>query len=299
LGDLAASIAHVAATPPSTATAAGELTLGGDMPVHRLGYGAMRVTGQGIWGEPEDRDGAIALLRRLGDLEVNFIDTADSYGPAASEELIAAALHPYPPDLVIATKGGLTRPGPGRWEVDCRPARLKRCCDESLLRLKLDAIPLYQLHTPDSKVPFEESVGALAELRDEGKVRHVGLSNVGVEHLRQAQQIVPIVSVQNRYSVTARDAEELLEACREQGLAFIPWFPLDAGRIGADVLAEIASGHDATPVQVALAWLLQHSGATIPIPGTSSIEHLEENVAAAALRLTDDELERLDALATG
>jgi aryl-alcohol dehydrogenase-like predicted oxidoreductase len=286
----------VAAETP-TATAAGALTLGGDMPVHRLGFGAMRITGQGIWGEPADRDGAIALLRRLVDLEVNFIDTADSYGPNVSEDLIAEALHPYPPGLVIATKGGLTRPGPGRWEPDCRPARLKRCCDESLLRLKLDAIPLYQLHTPDAKVPFEESVGALAELRDEGKVRHVGLSNVGVEHLRRAQEIVPIVSVQNRYSVTARDSEAVLNACREQDIGFIPWFPLDAGGLAADVLAEVGSAHDATPMQVALAWLLQHSDAMLPIPGTSSIEHLDENVAAAALRLTDDELERLDGLA--
>ena len=215
-----------------TAIAAGELTLGGDMPVRRLGFGAMRITGPGIWGEPEDRDGAIALLRRVVELDVNFIDTADSYGPETSERLIAEALHPYPPDLVIATKGGLTRPGPGRWEPDCRPERLKRCCEESLLRLKLDTIPLYQLHTPDSKVPFEESVGALSELRDEGKVRHVGLSNVGAEHLEQAQKIVPIVSVQNRYSVTARDSEEVMKACEEQGLAFIPWFPLDAGGIG-------------------------------------------------------------------
>ena len=288
----------MAATPPPTATAAGTLTLGGDMPVHRLGFGAMRITGQGIWGEPEDRDGAIALLRRLVDLEVNFIDTADSYGPNVSEELIAEALHPYPPDLVIATKGGLTRPGPGRWEPDCRPERLKRCCEESLLRLKLDAIPLYQLHTPDSKVPFEESVGALAELRDEGKVRHVGLSNVGVEHLRRAQEIVPIVSVQNRYSVTARDSEAVLGTCQEQGLGFIPWFPLDAGGIAADVLAEVGSAHDAAPMLVALAWLLQHSDAMLPIPGTSSLAHLEENVAAAGLRLTDDELDQLDGLAT-
>ena len=281
-----------------TATAAGELALGGDMPVHRLGYGAMRITGQGIWGEPGDRDGAIGVLRRLVDLEVNFIDTADSYGPKVSEELIAEALHPYPPDLVIATKAGLKRPGPGRWEPDGRPDRLKRCCEESLLRLKLDAIPLYQLHTPDSKVPFEESVGALAELREEGKVRHVGLSNVGVGHLRQAQEIVPIVSVQNRYSVTARDSEAVLGTCQEQGLGFIPWFPLDAGGIAADVLAEVGSAHDATPMLVALAWLLQHSDAMLPIPGTSSLAHLEENVAAAGLRLTDDELERLDGLAT-
>jgi pyridoxine 4-dehydrogenase len=278
----------------ATATAAGELTLGGDMTVRRLGFGAMRITGPGIWGEPEDRDGAIALLRRVVELDVNFIDTADSYGPETSERLIAEALHPYPPDLVIATKGGLTRPGPGRWEPDCRPERLKRCCEESLLRLRLDTIPLYQLHTPDPKVPFEESVGALSDLKDEGKVRHVGLSNVGVEHLERARKIVPIVSVQNRYSMTARDSEAMLKACEEQELAFIPWFPLDAGGIAQDVLDEVARAHDATPVQVAIAWLLRHSDAMLPIPGTSSIEHLEENVAAAALRLTDDELQRLE-----
>jgi aryl-alcohol dehydrogenase-like predicted oxidoreductase len=284
----------VATPDPPTAAAAGELTLGGDMTVRRLGFGAMRITGQGIWGEPEDRDGALALLRRVVELDVNFIDTADSYGPETSERLIAEALYPYPPDLVIATKGGLTRPGPGRWEPDCRPERLKRCCEESLLRLRLDTIPLYQLHTPDSKVPFEESVGALSDLRDEGKIRHVGLSNVGVEHVEQAEEIVPIVSVQNRYSVTARDSEAGMKTCEEQGRAFIPWFPLDAGGIGQDVLDEVAKAHDAKPMQVALAWLLQHSGAMLPIPGTSSVEHLEENVAAAALRLTDAEMAGLN-----
>jgi pyridoxine 4-dehydrogenase len=269
----------------------------GEHEVRRLGFGAMRITGPGIWGEPEDRDGAIALLRRVVELAVNFIDTADSYGPEVSEGLIAEALHPYPPDLVIGTKGGLTRPGPGRWEPDCRPERLKRCCDESLLRLKLDTIPLYQLHTPDPKVPFEESVGALAELREQGKVRHVGLSNVGVEHIEQAQEIVPIVSVQNRYSVTARNSEGALKKCEADGLGFIPWFPLDAGDIAQDVLAEVAAAHDATPMQVALAWLLEHSEVMLPIPGTSSLEHLEENVAAAALRLGEDDLARLDELA--
>jgi pyridoxine 4-dehydrogenase len=279
------------------ATAAGTLTLGGDLPVHRLGFGAMRITGPGIWGEPEDRDNAIAVLRRAIELDVNFIDTADSYGPETSEQLIAEALHPYPPDLVIATKAGLTRSGPGRWAPDARPERIKRCCDESLMRLKLDTIPLYQLHTPDANVPFEESVGAFAELREEGKVRHVGLSNVGVEHIERAQQIVPIVSVQNRYSVTKRDSEDVLKRCEAEGLAFIPWFPLDAGDVEEDVLAEVGRAHDATPMQVALAWLLQHSEATLPIPGTSSIEHLEENVAAASVRLTDEELERLDSLA--
>jgi pyridoxine 4-dehydrogenase len=286
----------VAAPAPPTATAAGEFTLGGDMPVRRMGYGAMRITGPSIWGEPDDRDGAIAVLRRAVELEVNFIDTADSYGPAVSEELIAEALHPYPPDFVIATKGGFTRPGPGRWEPDGRPERLKRRCEESLMRLKLDAIPLYQFHTPDPKVPFEESIGAFAELREEGKVRHVGLSNVGRRHLEQAQQIVPIVSVQNRYSVTARDSEQVLEVCAEQGLGFIPWFPLDAGRAGADVLAEIARTHDASAMQVAIAWLLRHSDTMLPIPGTSSLDHLEENVAAAALPLTDEEMAQLDEL---
>ena len=284
----------MAAPSPPTATAAGELTLGGDMPVRRLGFGAMRITGEGIWGEPGDRDGALALLRRVLELDVNLIDTADSYGPAVSEELIAEALHPYPPDLVIATKGGLTRPGPGRWVPDCHPSRLKECCEMSLRRLKLDAIDLYQLHTPDPNVPFAESIGALAELRDEGKIRHVGLSNVGVGHVEQAQEIVPIVSVQNRYSVTARDSEDVLKECEDRGLGFIPWFPLDAGRVGQDVLAEVAAAHDATPMQVALAWLLQHSGAMLPIPGTSSVQHLEENVAAAALHLTEEELARLE-----
>ena len=278
------------ATPGSpTATAGGELTLGGDMTIRRLGYGAMRITGPGIWGEPEDRDAAIALLRRVVELDVNFIDTADSYGPDVSEQLIAEALHPYPDDLVIATKGGLTRPGPGSWAPDCRPERLKKCCDASLLRLKLDTIALYQLHTDDQKVPFEEQVGALAELREEGKVRHVGLSNVGRDHVDRARQIVPIVSVQNRYSITARDSEEVLRKCQQDGLAFIPWFPLDAGGIAQDAVEQVARRHGATPMQVALAWLLAHSPAMLPIPGTSSIPHLEENVEAASLKLDDED----------
>jgi len=283
------------ATPGSpTATAGGELTLGGDMTIRRLGYGAMRITGPGIWGEPEDRDAAIALLRRVVELDVNFIDTADSYGPDVSEQLIAEALHPYPDDLVIATKGGLTRPGPGSWAPDCRPERLKKCCDASLLRLKLDTIALYQLHTDDQKVPFEEQVGALAELREEGKVRHVGLSNVGRDHVDRARQIVPIVSVQNRYSITARDSEEVLRKCQQDGLAFIPWFPLDAGGIAQDALEQVARRHGATPMQVALAWLLAHSPAMLPIPGTSSIPHLEENVEAASLKLDAGDLALLE-----
>jgi pyridoxine 4-dehydrogenase len=276
-----------------TASAAGQITLG-DMTVNRLGFGAMRITGSGIWGEPEDRDSAIGVLRRAIELDVNFIDTADSYGPDVSEELIAEALHPYPEDLVIATKGGLTRAGPGQWAPDCRPERLKKCCDASLLRLKLERIDLYQLHTVDPQVPLEESVGALAELRDEGKIKHVGLSNVGRRHIAEAQEIVPIVSVQNRYSLTARDSEEVLNVCEEQGLGFIPWFPLDAGGIAKDAIEEVGRRHGATPMHVALAWLLQHSPANLPIPGTSKIDHLEQNVAAAALELSDDDLSLLE-----
>jgi pyridoxine 4-dehydrogenase len=284
----------VAASNGPSATAAGELTLGGDMTVRRLGYGAMRITGEGIWGEPEDRDGALSVLRRVIELDVNLIDTADSYGPEVSEQLIAEALHPYPQDLVIATKGGLTRPGPGRWDTDARPERLKRCCEDSLRRLKLDTIDLYQLHSPDPKVPFEESVGALSELRDEGKIRHVGLSNVGRRHIDAAQEIVPVVSVQNRYSLTSRDSEEVLKKCEEEGLGFIPWFPLDAGGIAKEAIDETARSHDATPMQVALAWLLAHSPATLPIPGTTSIPHLDQNVEAAALRLDEEDLSKLE-----
>jgi aryl-alcohol dehydrogenase-like predicted oxidoreductase len=281
------------ATNGPTAAAAGAITIG-DMTVNRLGYGAMRITGAGIWGEPEDRDGALGVLRRAVAQDVNFIDTADSYGPEVSEVLIAEALHPYPEDLVVATKGGLTRPGPGNWQADCRPERLRKCCDASLLRLKVDRIDLYQLHTVDPQVPLKESVGALSELRDEGKIRHVGLSNAGRRHIDEAQQIVPIVSVQNRYSLTARDSEEVLKKCEDEGLAFIPWFPLDAGGIADDAIEEVAGRHDASPMQVALAWLLQHSPATVPIPGTSQVAHLEENVAAAALELSDDDLALLE-----
>jgi pyridoxine 4-dehydrogenase len=254
----------------------------------------MRITGEGIWGEPPDRDGAISLLREVVALDVNLIDTADSYGPDVSENLIAEALHPYPEELVIATKGGLLRDGPGRWRPDCRPERLKEACEASLRRLRLESIPLYQLHTPDSRVPFEESVGALADLRSEGKVRHVGLSNVGTEHLEAAQAIVPIASVQNRYSATSRDSEEVLQACERGGQGFIPWFPLNAGDVGGSAIAELAEAHDASPQQIALAWLLQHSPVMLPIPGTSSREHLEENVAAAALKLSDDDLARVE-----
>lgn len=277
----------------ATAAAAGELTLGGELTVRRLGFGAMRITGEGIWGEPADREGAKAVLRRALELGVNLIDTADSYGPEVSERLIGEALHPYPEDLVVATKGGLVRGGPGDWRADCRPEHLREACEGSLRRLKVDRIDLYQLHTVDRRVPLADSVGALAELQEEGKIRHVGLSNVTVEQLEEARSIVPIVSVQNRYSLSDRDSEEVLEACEADGLGFIPWFPLGAGEATrpGGALDRVADKHGATQAQVALAWLLQRSPSTLPIPGTSSVEHLEENVAAAALDLGDDAAE--------
>lgn len=278
--------------PP--AGAAGEVALG-NLEVRRMGFGAMRITGKGIWGEPDDVEGAKAVLRRAVELGVNLIDTADSYGPEVSERLIADALAPYPDDLVIATKGGLERGGPGDWRRNCHPSHLRAACEGSLRRLRLDRIDVYQLHTVDREVPLADSVGALAELRAEGKIRHVGLSNVNVDQLEEAQQIVPVVSVQNRYSLSDRGHEPVLEACEREGLAFLPWFPLSAGRAaGANGrIEEIARAHDASPVQVALAWLLARSPAMLPIPGTSSVEHLEENVAAAGLRLESAELEAL------
>jgi aryl-alcohol dehydrogenase-like predicted oxidoreductase len=268
----------------------------GDRTVRRLGFGAMRITGDGIWGPPKNHDEAVAVLRRAVELGINLIDTADSYGPEVSENLIAEALYPYPDDLVIATKGGLVRPGPGQWDPDGRPEHLRQACEGSLRRLKLERIHLYQLHRPDPKVPFEESVGALAELRDEGKIAFVGLSNVTVDELRRAQEIVSITSVQNRYNLVEREDEDVLQACEGDGLAFIPWFPLKTGELAKDggPVAEVAKAHDATPAQVALAWLLAHSPVMLPIPGTSSVAHLEENVAALNLQLTDDELQRVD-----
>ena len=272
------------------------ITLGDDLEVGRFGFGAMRITGQGIWGEPDDPANARALLRRVVDSGVNLIDTADSYGPDVSENLIAEALHPYPEDLVIATKGGLTRQGPGRWERDCRPERLRQCCENSLRRLRLERIDLYQLHAVDSRVPVEDSVGALAELQQEGKVRHVGLCNVSGEELERAQTIVEIVSVQNRYNIVDRSSEEVLTACQEQGLAFLPWFPLATGDLArpGGPLDEVASSHDATPAQVALVWLLGHSPVMVPIPGTGSIEHFEENLGATELELSRSELDSLE-----
>ena len=278
------------------AAAAGTLTLGGDLEVRRLGFGAMRITGEGIWGPPADREEAKAVLRRAVELGVNFIDTADSYGPEVSEELIAEALHPYPAGLVIATKGGLTRPGPGRWERDCRPEHLREACEGSLRRLRLERIDLYQLHAVDRRVPLEESVGALADLREEGKIARVGLSNVDAVELERAREIVPVVSVQNRYSVADRDSDPVVDRCEREGLAFIPWGPLGApGRGRNGVIGRVANAHGAGELQVALAWLLARSPAMLPIPGTSSVEHLEENVAAAALRLSEEEFGELSA----
>jgi aryl-alcohol dehydrogenase-like predicted oxidoreductase len=279
------------------AAAAGTIGLGEDLVVNRLGFGAMRLTGEGVWGPPDDREAAHRVLRRAVGLGVNCIDTADAYGPGISEELIAEALAPYPPDLVIATKGGLVRPGPGRWHADGRPEHLRAACEASLRRLRLDQIALYQLHTPDPAVPLEESVGALAELRAEGKVRHVGISNVTVAQAETAAAVVPVVSVQNRYSLADRASEDVLDWCQRRGAAFIPWFPLAAGDLAkpGGVLEEVAAAHGATNAQVALAWLLAHSPALLPIPGTASLAHLEENVAAAGIRLTPQDMDRLEA----
>src|SRR5437879_6500888 len=276
-----------------SASLAGNISLGGGLPIYRLGFGAMRLTGEGIWGPPKDRKAALAVLRRAVELDVNFIDTADSYGPNVNEELIAEALFPYPKGLVIATKGGWNRPGPNQWTHDATPAHLRAAVEGSLHRLKLDRIDVYQLHTPDPVVSFDASVETLAELRNEGKLRLVALSNVTQEHIDRARRIVPIVSVQNRYSFADREWDYVVDYCESHGIVFIPWFPLGAGRVAGDVLNEIAQAHHATPKQVALAWLLRRSPIMLPIPGTSSVEHLEENVAAASVQLTDKEYERL------
>ncbi len=276
-----------------SASLAGDVSLGGELTVHRLGFGAMRLTGEGIWGPPKDRKRALAVLRRAVELDVNFIDTADSYGPNTSEELIAEALFPYPPGLVIATKGGWNRPGPNQWTHDATPKHLREAVEGSLQRLRLDRIDVYQLHTPDPVVSFEASVETLAELRDEGKIRLVALSNVTQEHIQRARKIVPIVSVQNRYSFADREWDYVVDYCERNGIAFIPWFPLAAGRVTGEVLDQIAQAHGASRTQIALAWLLQRSPIMLPIPGTTSVEHLEQNVAAASLRLTDEEYRRL------
>jgi len=280
-------------TEKISANSAGMVELGGKLSVCRLGFGAMRLTADGIWGPPKDRQGALAVLRRAVELGVNFIDTADSYGPNVSEELIADALFPYPADLVIATKGGWNRPGPNQWTHDATPAHLRKAVEGSLQRLRLDRIDVYQLHTPDPVVAFEDSMGTLARLKEEGKIRLVALSNVTQEHIERALKIVRIVSVQNRYSFADREWDYVVDYCERNGIAFIPWFPLGAGRVAGDKLNEISRKRNATPHQVALAWLLKRSPIMLPIPGTSSVEHLEENVAAASLRLTAEEYDAL------
>jgi pyridoxine 4-dehydrogenase len=270
----------------------GTIDIGGDLTVRRLGFGAMRITGPGIWGEPRDRDEAKAVLRRAIEMGVNFIDTADSYGPQVSEELIAEALHPYPEDLVIATKGGLERTGPNRWPSNGRPDHLKEACDGSLRRLRLDEIPLYQLHRPDPNVPYEDSVGALVELKEAGKIRHIGVSNVTEEHLRTAQSMTPVVSVQNRYNVSDRDSESMLDLCEQEDIAFLPYSPIQDHE-GSSNVAEVAAHHHVTATQVVLAWLLARSPAMLPIPGTGSVPHLEENVTASSIHLEAAEVAAL------
>jgi pyridoxine 4-dehydrogenase len=271
----------------------------GDRRVRRLGFGAMRVTGPGIWGPPADHDEAIAVLRRAVELGVDLIDTADSYGPEVSEELIAEALHPYPDDLLIATKGGLLRTGPGQWPREGSPEHLREACEGSLRRLRVDSIELYQHHSPDPKVPYERSIAALKELQDEGKIRHVGVSNVSVDQLETAREIVEVVSVQNRFNLTDRSSQDVLERCEELGIAFFPWAPIDAGRLAepGGPVDRIAQAHAASSGQVALAWLLARSAVIVPIPGTSSVEHLEENLGAAELELSSDELAELEGAA--
>src|SRR5215204_7697835 len=274
-------------------------TIGGQLEVQRLGFGAMRITGDGIWGPPDDPEEARRLLRRVVELGIDLIDTADSYGPEVSENLIAEALHPYPDGLVIATKGGLRRTGPGQWPRDAHPDRLRDCIEGSLRRLRVHRIDLYQLHAPDPKVPLEDSLGALKAAQDQGKIRHIGVSNVSVEELERARAVVDVVTVQNRYNLVDRHSEDVLEACESAGTGFIPWFPLGTGKLArpGGPLDVLARAHDATPGQLAIAWLLGRSEVMLPIPGTASLEHLEENVAAAALRLQPEERDRLAAAA--
>jgi pyridoxine 4-dehydrogenase len=281
---------------PLTDEAIGTFRIGDGPAVRRLGFGAMRLTGPGVWGEPEDPDECRRVLRRAVELGINLIDTADSYGPEVSERLIAETLHPYPEDLVIATKGGLTRTGPGEWPRDARPEHLREACEGSLRRLRLDRIELYQLHAPDENVPYEESLGALIELRKEGKIAHIGVSNVTVAQLDRAQAMTEVVTVQNRYNLADRGSEDVLDACTERGIGFIPWFPLATGQLAqpGGPLDDLARAHDATPGQIALAWLLARAPVMLPIPGTSKVAHLEENVAAARVRLDDDEIRTLE-----
>src|SRR5882672_2506897 len=282
------------------AALSGTFTLGGERPVHRLGLGAMRLTGPGVWGPPADKKEAIAVLRRAVDLGINFIDTAESYGPHVSEDLIAAALHPYPSGLVIATKGGLDRPGPEKWKPRGRPERLREELEGSLRRLRLEQIDLWQLHRIDPEVPVDEQFGAMRRFQEEGKVRHLGLSEVAVAEIERARKVFRVVSVQNKYNLADREWDGELDYCQRESIAFIPWYPLQVGRLAQDrTLAQIARQLGATPNQVALAWLLQRSPVMLPIPGTSKVAHLEENVGAAGLKLTPEQLETLARLAQG
>ena len=278
------------------AAAAGTIGIGGDLTVNRMGFGAMRITGQGIWGEPADRDQAKAAIRRAVELGVNLIDTANSYGPHVSEELIAETLYPYADDLVIATKGGLVRPGPGRWEADGRPEYLREACESSLRRLKLEQIPLYQFHRPDPKVPMADSIGALVELRAEGKIRHIGVSNVSEDQLRQAQKLTPVVSVQNRYNLGDRSSEAMVDLCDQESIVFLPWAPIQDAQ---DLVPVVTAARrlNITTRQVALAWLLARSPHILPIPGSGSPDHVAENIAAASLKLTNDEYNAIFQLA--
>ena len=277
------------------ALASGTFRIGGDLPVARLGYGAMRITGPGVWGEPGDRDQAIRVLRRAVELGVTFIDTADAYGPYVSEELIRTALHPYPDDLVIATKAGLVRTGPNQWHPLGRPEYLRQEAEMSLRRLGLERIDLFQLHRVDPQVPLEDQIGLMVELQREGKIRYIGLSNVSLDQIHAARQITPIVTVQNRYNLTDRASEAVLEFCEKEDIGFIPWFPIATGSLArpGGPLEGIAQELEATPAQLALAWLLRRSAVMLPIPGTSSVAHLEENVAAAAFQLTEEQFEAL------
>jgi pyridoxine 4-dehydrogenase len=279
----------------SPAAQSGTITIGGDLIVNRMGFGAMRITGKGIWGPPEDRAGAIATLRRAIELGVNFIDTADSYGPNVSEELIAEALHPYP-DLVVATKVGWTRHGAGVWQHDASPTHIQQAVEGSLKRLHLERIDVYQLHVPDPAVSFDASMEALARLKEQGKVRHVGLSNVTLEHIQRAEKIVPIVSVQNRYSFSDREWDFALDYCASKGIAFLPWGPMAQGRKSNEAVEKIAAARNVSTGTVSLAWLLRRSPVILPIPGTSNVRHLEENLSAAAFRLTEAELSEMNSV---
>jgi len=285
-------------TARTLAAASGTFSLGGDLPIHRLGYGAMQITGPGVWGEPADRDEAIRVLRRAVELGVTLIDTADSYGPAVSEDLIREALHPYPADLVIATKGGFTRSGPGEWHEDGRPEYLRQCVEMSLRRLGVERIDLYQLHRIDPTVPLADQLGALTQLQQAGKIRHLGLSEVTVAQIQEASVLAEVVSVQNLYNLTRRSAEPVLDYCEANDIAFIPWYPIATGQLArpGGPLDAAAKAHGATPVQLALAWLLRRSPVMVPIPGTSKVDHLEENMRAAEVALTDAEFKQLSTL---